>query len=64
MSITNIVPISLPVDPFANVLVYPQVYKSQITRFCFLAPTLTYFCQIFLLLFRMLMTTLYRLSPD
>jgi hypothetical protein len=41
MSITNIVSISLPVDRFANVLVYPKVYKSQITRFCFLALTLT-----------------------
>jgi hypothetical protein len=52
------------VDRFANVLVYPKVYKSQITRFCFLALTLTSFCQIFLLFFRMLMTTIYRLSPN
>ena len=64
MSITNIVSISLPVNRFANVLVYPQVYKPQITLFCFLAPTLTSFCQIFILLFSMLMTTIYRLSPN
>jgi hypothetical protein len=64
MGITNIVPIYLPVDRFANVLVYPKVYKSQITRFCFLALTLTSFCQIILLFFRMLMTTIYRLSPN
>jgi hypothetical protein len=48
MIVTNIVSISLPVDRFANVLAYPKVYKSQITRFCFLALTLTSFCQIFI----------------